>query len=47
MSLFGVITCLLNSLLEVDDLVVNEVLVNLHFFLKILHLTLIDKLQDS
>ena len=46
-SLFGVITCLLDPLLEVDDLVVNEVLVNLHFFLKILHLTLIDKLQDS
>ena len=46
MSLFGVITGLLNPLLEVDDLVVDEVLVNLHFFLKIFHLTLIDKLQD-
>lgn len=47
MSLFGVITGLLYPLLEVYDLVIDKVLVNLHFFLKILHLTLIDKLQDS
>ena len=40
----GGVNGLLDSLLEVYDFVVDEILIDLHFFLKIAHFTLIDEL---
>lgn len=44
LRLLGVVNCLLDSLLEVKDLVIDKVLVYLHLLLEILHLSLINKL---
>ena len=42
----GTLDSLLNPLEEVDDLVVDKVLVDLHFFLEVSHLAFVDKLED-
>lgn len=42
----GLFDSLLDSLQEVDDLVVYKVLVDLHFSFKVPHLALVDELQD-
>ena len=44
---FGLVDCLLDSLLEIQDFVINKVLVNFHFLLEILHLTFVDQLEDA
>ena len=47
LSLLGVVYCLLYPLLEIEDFVVDKVLVDLHFFLEVPHLSFVYKLENS
>ena len=44
--MLGVIDRLLYPLLKVDDLIVHKILVYLHLFLEISHLSLVDELEN-
>ena len=43
----GTVDCLLDSLQEIHDFVVDEILVNLHLLLKIAHLALVYQLKNA
>ena len=44
---FSLVNGLLDSLLEIYNFIINEVLVNFHFFFEIFHLAFVDQLKDS